>query len=276
MDDVMKELQKLGFSQYECKAYIGLLKHYPATGYEISKQTGVPRSMIYEVVGKLMDKGAVHVVPSEPVKYVPVSATELMNRMRKEFEKSFDFLDQKLNCLEQERQVDVISHIRTDEQILKEISNIIERAEEELWISVWEQQVTEFESLIRRKEQEGVHVFSILFGAPQTKIGTTFHHNYMTPDVVKERMGGHLTVVARDGKEVLIANFSDHSTSWAVTTYDPALVLVATEYVRHDIMVEEITQEFGPDKLDALWRGNADLVHVVTGKRLMKEMKGEE
>lgn len=272
----MKELQKLGFSQYECKAYIGLLKHYPATGYEISKQTGVPRSMIYEVLGKLMDKGAVHLVPSEPVKYVPVSATELMNRMRKDFEKSFDFLDQKLNCLEQERQVDVISHIRTDEQILKEISNMIERAEEELWISVWEQQVTELESFIHKKEQAGVHVFSILFGAPQTKIGTTFHHNYMTPDVVKERMGGQLTVVARDGKEVLIANFSEHSTSWAVTTYDPALVLVATEYIRHDIMVEEITQEFGPDKLDALWRGNADLVHVVTGKRLMQETKGEE
>ncbi|PEY32311.1 TrmB family transcriptional regulator [Bacillus cereus] len=276
MDEVMKELQKLGFSQYECKAYIGLLKHYPATGYEISKQTGVPRSMIYEVLGKLMDKGAAHLVPSEPVKYVPVSATELMNRMKKDFEKSFDFLDRKLNCLEQERQVDVISHIRTDKQILKEISNIIERAEEELWISVWEQQVTELESLIYKKEQDGVHVFSILFGAPQTKIGTTFHHNYMTPDVVKERMGGHLTVVARDGKEVLIANFLDHSTSWAVTTYDPALVLVATEYVRHDIMVEEITQEFGPDKLDALWCGNADLVHVVTGKRLMHETKGEE
>lgn len=275
MDEVMKELQKLGFSQYECKAYIGLLKHYPATGYEISKQTGVPRSMIYEVLGKLMDKGAVHLVPSEPVKYVPVSATELMDRMREDFEKSFDFLDQKLNSLEQERQVDVISHIRTDERIIKEIRNMIERAEEELWISVWEQQVTELESLIQRKEQEGVHIFSILFGAPDTKIGTTFHHNYMTPDVVKERMGGYLTVIARDGKEVLIANFSDHGTSWAVTTYDPALVLVATEYVRHDIMVEEITKEFGPDKLDKLWRGNIDLVHVVTGKRSMKEMKEE-
>lgn len=42
MDDVLKELQKFGFSQYECKAYIGLLKHSPVTGYEISKRSGVP------------------------------------------------------------------------------------------------------------------------------------------------------------------------------------------------------------------------------------------
>lgn len=69
----------------------------------MSKQTGVPRSMIYEVLGKSMDKGAVHLFPAEPVKYVPVAATELMDRMRKVFERSFELLDRKLNCLEQER-----------------------------------------------------------------------------------------------------------------------------------------------------------------------------
>ena len=52
-------------------------------------------------------------------------------------------------------------------------------------------------------------------------------------------------------------------------------MLVATEYVRHDIMVEEITREFGLDKLDALWCGNTNFVHVVTGKRVMHETKGE-
>lgn len=42
MEDVLKELQKFGFSQYECKAYIGLLKHSPVTGYEISKGQASP------------------------------------------------------------------------------------------------------------------------------------------------------------------------------------------------------------------------------------------
>ncbi|TGU86625.1 TrmB family transcriptional regulator, partial [Mesorhizobium sp. M00.F.Ca.ET.186.01.1.1] len=82
MDDIYKELQKLGFSQYECKAYIGLLKHSPVTGYEISKRSGVPRSMIYEVIGKLLEKGAVYTVPSEPVTYAPLAARELIRRLR--------------------------------------------------------------------------------------------------------------------------------------------------------------------------------------------------
>ncbi|SCM86603.1 Uncharacterized protein BWAI21_02027 [Bacillus mycoides] len=90
----------------------------------MSNQTGVPRSMIYEVLGKLMDKGAVHLVPSKPVKYVPVAATELMGRMRKDFERSFELLDRKLNYLEQERQMDVIInlvHVVTGKRSMEEM-----------------------------------------------------------------------------------------------------------------------------------------------------------
>ncbi len=42
------------------------------------------------------------------------------------------------------------------------------------------------------------------------------------------------------------------------------------------MMVEEITKEFGADKLDTLWRENIDLVHGVTGKRSMEEREGEK
>ena len=42
-----------------------------------------------------------------------------------------------------------------------------------------------------------------------------------------------------------------------------------------DIMVEEITKEFGADKLDTLWRENIDLVHVVTGKRTLEGMEDD-
>ncbi|MFB6363370.1 TrmB family transcriptional regulator [Paenibacillus elgii] len=266
MEDVFKELQKLGFSPYECKAYVGLLKSHPVTGYEISKRSGVPRSMIYEVLGKLMDKGAVHLVPSEPVKYSPVPADEWIGRLRKQFDQSFAYLEKSLTMLQQEREMDVIWHIRSDQSVMNEIADLIGRAEKELWLSVWEPQVPEVKASVERHLREGVPVFSVLFGAPGTRIGTTFHHDYMTPEVVKERTGGCLTIAARDGEEVLIANFSGESTTWAVKTHDPALVLVATEYVRHDILMEEIMAQFGTEKLDALWRNNPALTYVVTGK----------
>lgn len=267
MEDVYTELQKLGFSQYECKAYVGLLKNSPVTGYEVSKRTGVPRSMIYEVLGKLLDKGAIYVVPSDPVKYSPIPAKDLIHRLRKSFAETFEILEQQLPSIESERETDVIWHIRSHEHVIEEMLNVIRSAKNELWLSVWEKQVPQIKNAIDQRLKDGIHIFSILFGAPDIQLGTTFHHNYMPPDVVKERMGGQLTVAARDGEEVLIANFTEKSFAWAVKTKDPALVLVATEYIRHDIMIEEITAEFGSDKLDALWRTNIHLSHVVKGNR---------
>jgi sugar-specific transcriptional regulator TrmB len=267
MEEIYKELQKLGFSQYESKAYIGLLKNYPITGYEISKRSGVPRSMIYEVLGKLMDKGAVYTVPSEPVTYAPMPAKDLISRLRKNFEQSFDYLEKQLSALESEQEVDVIRRISGDELVTAEMVDMISKAKKELWLSVWEPQVPLIKAGIDRRVKEGIHVFSVLFGKPETQVGVTFHHDYMSPEVAEERMGGRLTIVARDNEEVLIANFAPNTVAWAVKTQDPALVLVAIEYIRHDIMFAEVTKTIGPEKVEAFWRNKPDLFHVVTGKR---------
>ncbi|NRD77744.1 TrmB family transcriptional regulator [Bacillus sp. BRMEA1] len=267
MDDIIKELQKLGFSQYECKAYINLLKNSPVTGYEVSKRSGVPRSMIYEVLGKLLDKGAIYTVPSEPVKYVPLPAEELIKRLRKNFDESFHFLEKSLNKLENERDTDVIWRLKSDEHVMAEIMDMINKAEEEVWMSIWNPQASSVKELIEQRVQEGIKVFSMLFADPDHKLGVTFHHNYMAPEITEKRMGGRLTIIVRDNEEVLIAQFAPNTTSWAVKTTDPALVLVAIEYIRHDIAFGELTKIVGEDKVQSFWKNDPDLYYVVTGKR---------
>lgn len=267
MDEIVKELQKLGFSQYECKAYINLLKNSPVTGYEVSKRSGVPRSMIYEVLGKLLDKGAIYTVPSEPVTYVPLPAEELIQRLRKSFEDSFDFLEKNLKTLENERETDVIWRVNSDEHVMAEIVEMIDKAQEEVWLSIWNPQASLIKEVIEKRTNEGIKVFSMLFSEPDTKLGVTYHHDFMPPNIAEKRMGGHLTIVARDMEEVLIANFAPNTAAWAVKTKDPALVLVAIEYIRHDIAYGELTKEVGTDKVQSYWKDDPDLYYVVTGKR---------
>ncbi|MGE5702781.1 MAG: TrmB family transcriptional regulator [Clostridia bacterium] len=267
MEDIYRELQKLGFSQYESKAYVGLLKNSPITGYEISKRSGVPRSMIYEVLGKLLDKGAVYIVPSDPVTYAPLPAKELISRQRNTFEQSFLYLEKSLTALESEQDVNVIRRIHSDELVRAEMVEMIEKAEEELWLSIWGPQVPIVKESIDRRAAEGISVFSMLFGEPELQVGVTFHHDYMPPEVVEERMRGRLTIIARDYAEVLIAYFSPNAAAWAVKTEDPALVLVAIEYIRHDIVLGEVIKELGPEKTERLWKHQHDLFRVVTGKR---------
>ncbi|MBK3496523.1 TrmB family transcriptional regulator [Viridibacillus sp. YIM B01967] len=262
----INELQKLGFSKYECKAYIGLLKSPSITGYELSKQSGVPRSMIYEVLGKLLDKGAIQTVPSDPIVYVPVNPKQLLTRLREELNTSFESLEESLNALESDQKIDVISRIFQYDHIVQEMISMIRDAKKEIWLSAWSHIVATIEVPIREKEKD-IPIFAVLFGAEDVSFGHTYHHNYMPPEIVSERMGGYLTILIRDNEEALIAKFSDRGSEWAIKSQDPALVLVATEYIRHDIMVEEVINAYGPEKLEKLWKSREDLIHVMTGKK---------
>jgi len=265
MEKILAQIQKLGFSQYEAKAYLALLQHSPVTGYELSKRSGVPRSMIYEVVNKLIDRGAVYTIPSDPLRYTPVPAREFLKRVRRNLDATFDFLDQSLSSLKQGEVVNVISHINGYEAVMNELLAIIDKSKQELWLSVWQDQALLAAEKVEQAVNREVKVLSIVFGS--ARLGVTFHHDYMPPEVVKARIGGKLTIITRDKEEVIIANVLDTGTSWAVKTHDPALVLVATEFIRHDIMIEAITRHFGPEQLDKLWRNNPDLQYVVEGKR---------
>src|SRR5512147_3106445 len=52
-------MTQIGFTEYEAKVYLALLSESPATGYQLSKISGVPRSMVYEALSRLHARGAV-------------------------------------------------------------------------------------------------------------------------------------------------------------------------------------------------------------------------
>ena len=58
---LISQLSEFGFTQNEAKAYLTLLQHHPATGYEVSQYSGVPRSAIYNILRKLELGGIVYV-----------------------------------------------------------------------------------------------------------------------------------------------------------------------------------------------------------------------
>ena len=57
--EILQAFENLGLSTYEAKAYFALLSESPLTGYKLSKNSGVPRSRIYETIEKLASKGLI-------------------------------------------------------------------------------------------------------------------------------------------------------------------------------------------------------------------------
>ena len=53
MKDTAQILQRLGFGDYEARAYTALLQRSPMTGYEIAKLSRIPRANVYDILPRL-------------------------------------------------------------------------------------------------------------------------------------------------------------------------------------------------------------------------------
>jgi len=68
-DKTKKSLEKIGLTSYEIRAYTTLIKDGERNASEISQNSGVPYSKIYEILGTLEEKGWIGSDDSRPTKY---------------------------------------------------------------------------------------------------------------------------------------------------------------------------------------------------------------
>ncbi len=98
---MLEKLRQLGWGDYEARAYLALLRHNPATGYRVGKESGVPVAKVYEALARLVERGAARLLsaPGEAGQYVPVAPDEVMAGLRARQVRMLDELSRELTAL---------------------------------------------------------------------------------------------------------------------------------------------------------------------------------
>ncbi len=135
--DLVERLQELGFSAYEAKAYLALLRKNPSTGYELSRISGIPSAKIYETIDRLQSRGALAIVLGNPVRYVPITPGELISRVRCRFESSLDGLEDALDREATESSPEFVWNIRQYDLILGRAAELVRAATREVAVFAW-------------------------------------------------------------------------------------------------------------------------------------------
>ena len=264
MQKCIEHLQSLGFNRNEAKVYLALLRFYPVTGYQLSKQTGIRRSVVYDVLHRLIERGAVYTNGEEPVKYVPVPYEKFLKTLEVNFLRSVESVKDGLEQLYSAVSLEYIYHIKGGKNVFNESYHLIEQAEHEILLELWLAQYETLKGVLSEAHKRGVKIFTMLFSPTKTEeVGQVFYHDYMPLEVVETRLKGRHTIIVRDNKEALIGNILQEDTSWAVTTADQALVMVAREYIIHDIMIDLLIEKFGNEELEQVWLSNPDIHSIV-------------
>jgi len=238
-EDPVEKLVELGFSEYEAKAYVGLLRKSPVTGYELSKMSGVPRSMIYEVLGKLTARGAAMTLLKDGATlYAPVPAAELLEQLHREHEALITSLKNELATLTSAPDLEYVWNIEGQENILAKAEEMIRQAQGHIYLALVPESFPVLQPALERAIQRGVRVAIYTTGSLDLP-GCQVIAASMSEEAVS-RVEGLGLILVIDEQEVLISEWLTGAQARATWTSSPLLVFIAEHHLRTDPYLPQI------------------------------------
>ncbi|MCP4356697.1 MAG: TrmB family transcriptional regulator [Chloroflexi bacterium] len=257
-DSLIDQLVKLGFSEYEAKAYMALLQKSPVSGYELAKISGVPRSMIYEVAGKLTTRGAAMKLPKEgTTKYTAVPAAEFLDQLHREHEALTTSLKDNLATLTSTTEMDYVWNIEGHENIIAKAIEMIDQATSQVYIALLPITFPALQPALEKAIQRGVRVVIYTTAVLELPGGQVVVAHVSEETLGQARGLGLILVI--DGQEVLIGEWLTEARAWASWTRNSLFVFVAEHHLRTDLYLPQILSLLGDHALDIIQEEDRDL-----------------
>lgn len=245
MSDIVQQLKKLGFNEYEAKAYVSLVKLGPVTAYQVSKESGIPRARIYDVLTTLIEKGIVLKEDiNDAARYSPLPVDIFLEKAKSDWQSTYSVINDSLKELETSaKEVDnrVIT-LKDYKTIISYCQTLINKAEERIIISMWDDMYMALEEHLaaaaKRAMVKGItiHVENPL---------TTIEPHRITP-FTETSSTEHWFILSIDSKEMIYGpSFEERST--AFYTDDPVHIYLLEDYIWHDVLVNRLVRRSSDD-----------------------------
>jgi sugar-specific transcriptional regulator TrmB len=243
MKEIIPKLAALGFSEYEAKVYLSLLREHPATAYEMGKSSGVPTSKVYEVIKKLIQKNVLTAMEERGTKrYVPLEPGELLDRYRSSVEAVLLSLRRDLQAIKGDSELSHIWNISDYDFLMEKAVRMIDKARKTVLLSLWKEELGLLEESVSGAVRRGVKVAAVHFGQPGMQSWPVYHHP-IEHTLYREK-GGRGLVVVTDSEEVLMGTVVKGDRVAGAWSTNRGFVTVAEDYIKHDIYIMKIVRRF--------------------------------
>jgi sugar-specific transcriptional regulator TrmB len=246
--DSLSALGDLGFTEYEARIYLALLQESPANGYQLSKRTGVPRSMVYEALGRLHTRGAVLKSGDErSTIYRPLPPDELLDGYDRHHKQLITNLRNDLSSLYDTKREESLWSVSGKEAVFAHASKMIAGSKKEVYLVLDDTVLEQLREDIISAGARDVQIGVLLTGVGELDCGQVSYHS----PIESELQGlEHMVVVIVDGEECLIADTSREIN--ATITNNRDLVLITRQFVWMELFAQRIIERINPDILDQL------------------------
>jgi len=255
---VRDKLMAIGLSEYEAKAYVALLKESPITGYQLARLSGVPRSMIYEVVGKLIARGAAMTLcTGASTKYAPVPAAEFLDQLHREHEGIIVSLKDDLAAFASAPDLEYVWNIEGHDNIMAKAMEMLKQSRSRAYLALLPETFPILKPALQGAIERGVRVVVYTTSDLDLQGGRV-----VVAPISKEALtqsGGLGLILVIDGEEVLIGEWLTETQARASWTSSPLLVFVAEHHLRTDLYLPRILAMLGDRALEVIQEEDREL-----------------
>ncbi|MQB00659.1 MAG: hypothetical protein GEU78_10255 [Actinobacteria bacterium] len=261
----IKSITALGFSLYEARSYVGLLGSGSLTAYALSKLINVPEPKLYDVMRRLVDRGAVVQVDRDPARYSAVPGARLLDKLDEEFVRRLDSAKESLKGIQAATLAEfphVMWKFEGYHAVLERARGLMEAVPGQLYVTAWTNELHRLRQPLENAEKRGVNVVLLHFGANPVQLSRaiTFEHLKDVPIPAKAAKTRHLGLV---GATSALWALSSPTQPWtAIYAEDKMFASLVRTFIRHDIYFQQIHADFGPELRDVYGQNLERLIEL--------------
>lgn len=232
-DDILNKMMKLGFTNYEARSYLGLLKINPATGYEISQIAHVPRSVVYTVLKRLESQGIVISIHDKPRRYIPLAPNEMLKRMEIDYNGRIISLKDELADFGNKSSSEGFWNLRGYQSLIQTCEMLVREAHKSIYISGWRREIMLLKEHLLNACRRNVSVVIFSFNEIDPPIGDTLC--YGIPEEKLEQYWDRKLILVTDAKNLVMGPANMREDEQTIWTQNRAALTIATNYIILDI-----------------------------------------
>lgn len=227
-NDNYKFLLEIGFTLNEAKVYLTLLQNRYLNGYEISKLSKVSRSLVYNVIDRLVAKGFVLKSEGQINYYCALPYEKVIERIKNDNINKLNVAREKLkNYSRIENESEYIFNIKGIDEFFSKANDLILNAKKEISISIWKEDFPKIEENLLIAAKKGIKIYIFSFSNITFPYAEIFSYQLKDPNSLFPYR--RISIVV-DGKEVIIGeNAGDKSI--CVLSKNHALVSMTTDEI---------------------------------------------
>ncbi len=247
MNNLINVLQGFGLSTNAAKTYLTLLKSNPATGYELSSSSGIPRSAIYPILNRLLNMGLINSVGDAPKKYIPLAPSSLIEHFNHLHTDRIENLQSMLENMETDEEAFDFWHLHGHKNIIAKCREVLSNAHDRIFLSAWRREINLLSSELKAAEERGVEITIFTFCKLEQQFGEVV--SYQLDETKLREVWRPKLILVADHKYTIMGSAQDSENSRAIWTQNPAINEIGTNHIVLDITLAGQRIGFNPNPI---------------------------